>query len=202
MTRQLTYSVVADGGTDRLLVPIIQWAVHQLDPDVEILEPQFRKRSGSISKFLQTYDSEVMLIFLHRDSENQTFHERLQEFESIDASNVVPVIPVRMSEAWIIFNAEAIAQAAGYPQSLVSTPKLSEIESISDPKSRLDDLIVQAAGNPTGRTRKRLKQSMGKRRVAVSSYISDFSPLKQLHAFQAFQKSLAEHYPYRHLIDQ
>ena len=31
VNRQLAYAVVADGGTDRLLVPIIQWAVHRLD---------------------------------------------------------------------------------------------------------------------------------------------------------------------------
>ena len=48
MNRQLTWSIVADGGTDRLLVPVIQWAMHRLDPDVEILEPEFRKRHGSI----------------------------------------------------------------------------------------------------------------------------------------------------------
>lgn len=40
-------AIVADGGTDRLLVPIIQWAVHRLDPGVEILEPEFRKRKGA-----------------------------------------------------------------------------------------------------------------------------------------------------------
>ena len=43
MSRRLTSSVVADGGTDQLLVPIIQWAIHRLDPDVEILEPEFSK---------------------------------------------------------------------------------------------------------------------------------------------------------------
>ena len=37
MSRQLTYAVIADGKTDRMLVPIIQWAIHRLDPEVEIL---------------------------------------------------------------------------------------------------------------------------------------------------------------------
>ena len=31
-----------------MLVPVIQWAIHRLDPEVEILEPEFRKRRGSV----------------------------------------------------------------------------------------------------------------------------------------------------------
>ena len=44
----MTWSIVADGGTDRMLIPIIEWAIHRLDPEVEILEPEFRKRRGSV----------------------------------------------------------------------------------------------------------------------------------------------------------
>ena len=32
--RQLTWSIVADGGIDRMLVPIIEWTIHRLDPDL------------------------------------------------------------------------------------------------------------------------------------------------------------------------
>ena len=66
MSRQLTWSIVADGGTDRMLVPIIEWAIHRLDPDVEILEPEFLKRSGSVQDFLRSYESDAMIIFVHR----------------------------------------------------------------------------------------------------------------------------------------
>ena len=147
--------------------------------------------------FIETYNSEVMLIFFHRDSENSTLQVRLRTFDSIIASNIVPVIPIRMSEAWIIFNAEAIARAADFPSSIVDTPRLPQIESIADPKTRLNELIVQAAGNPTGRRGKKLKNSMADKRVAVASYISDYSPLEQLDAFRAFQNALAECYPYK-----
>ena len=101
MNRQLAYAVVADGETDRLLVPIIQWAVHRLDPGVEILEPEFRKRRGSITDFLRAYRTGAMLIFVHRDSEGLALEERLQEFDTVDRPDVVPVVPVRMSESWI-----------------------------------------------------------------------------------------------------
>jgi len=138
-----------------------------------------------------------MLIFVHRDSENVTLEERLKEFESVDRSDVVPVVPVRMSEAWILFDGSAIARAAGSPSSQVQVPKMDRIESIANPKRRLDQLLLKAAGSPEGRKGKNFNSSISQRRVSVAQYISDYSPLKHLPAFRRFQRSLAESYPYR-----
>ena len=137
MNRQLAYAVVADGGTDRLLVPIIQWAVHRLDPGVEILEPEFRKRRGSVAEFLTAYRPGAMLIFV--------------------------------------------------------------IENMPDPKNRLDDLLFQAAGAPTGRRGRNFRRSIAQRRVSVAEYIEDYSPLESLAAFRRFQGVLADRYPYRNV---
>lgn len=196
MTRQLTFSVVADGGTDRILVPIIQWAIHRLDPEVEILEPLFSKRSGSVREFLCDYDPGVMLVFVHRDAENRTLEERLGEFEFTDRLKIVPVIPVRMSEAWLLFDGTAIAQAAGRPGYPVSTPRLSEIERMSDPKKHLDELLLLAAGSPSGRRGRVFRRSIIERRVNVAGYIADYSPLENQMAFRCFQDHLERNYPY------
>ena len=196
MNRQLTWSVVADGGTDRLLVPVIQWAIHRLDPDVEILEPEFRKRHGSVVDFLGGYESDVMLVFVHRDSENLSLQQRSREFEAVTRPNVVPIVPVQMSEAWILFDSAAVAKAPGSPASRVSVPAIAEIEGISNPKERLDQLLFHAAGSPTGRRGRNFKRSIVDRRVSVAEYISDYAPLRHLPAFRRFQRSLAERYPY------
>lgn len=201
MSRQLTFSVIADGGTDRVLVPIIQWAIHRLDPQVEILEPEFAKRKGSVKEFLSAYHPDVMLVFVHRDSENRSLEERLVEFDTTEGSNIVPVIPVRMSEAWLLVNGPAIARAAGSSSSVVDIPKVSAIENISNPKRHLDKLLLEAAGNPSGRRRKTFKRSMVNRRVSVASFITDFSSLEDLRAFRSFQQSLQRHYPYQSAID-
>lgn len=200
MSRQLTFSVVADGGTDQLLVPIIQWAIHRLDPEVEILEPEFSKRTGGVKEFLRDYTTEVMLIFVHRDAENMTLEERLAEFESTSGSNVVPVIPVRMSEAWILFDGGAIARAAGSSTRMVSVPRVSGIEGLSNPKRHLDNLLLEAAGNPSGRRGKNFRRSLVERRVSVASFITDYSPLEELAAFRWFQDDLERRYPYRSVI--
>ena len=200
MNRQLAYAVVADGGTDRLLVPIIQWAVHRLDPGVEILEPEFRKRSGGIVEFLATYSTGAMLIFLHRDSESLTLDERLGEFEPVERQDVVPVVPVRMSEAWLLFDSSAIASAAGSRTPQVAGPPVGQLENILNPKELLDDLLFRAAGAPTGRRGRNFKRSIARRRVSVADHIEDYGPLENLAAFRRFQDSLAQRYPYRNVI--
>ena len=201
VSRQLTWSIVADGGTDQMLVPAIEWAIHRLDSDVEILEPEFRKRHGSVREFLHAYESGAMLIFVHRDSENLALADRLVEFDGITRSDVVPVVPVQMSEAWILFNGSAVARAAGSPGTEVHVPGIGEIENIRNPKERLDELLLLAAGSPTGRRGKIFRRSIAQRRVSVADYIADYSPLENVPAFQRFQDALAERYPYRHLIE-
>lgn len=197
MNRQLAYAVVADGGTDRLLVPIIQWAIHRLDQGVEILEPEFRKRKGSVAEFLAAYRTGALLIFVHRDAENTTLDARLQEFQPLLRQDVVPVVPVRMSESWLLFDGSAIAKAAGSPRSSVPVPALAQLETIPDPKQRLDDLLFQAAGAPAGRRGRTFRRSITDRRISVAEYITDYSPLESLPAFRRFQEALAERYPYR-----
>lgn len=201
MNRQLAYAVIADGETDRLLVPMIQWAIHRLDPGVEILEPEFRKRWGGVAEYLAEYQTGAMLIFVHRDAETLTLNERLEEFVAVDRGEVIPVVPVRMSESWLLFDGTAIANAAGSPSSRIPVPAIAQIENIADPKDRLDDLLFEAAGAPPGRRGKIFKRSIAQRRVSVAEYITDYSPLESLPAFRRFQETLAERYPYRNRPD-
>lgn len=202
MSRQLTWSIVADGGTDLMLVPVIQWAIHRLDPAVEILEPEFRKRRGGVEDFLRTYDSGAMVVFVHRDAESLPLENRLAEFDGVTRADVVPVVPVQMSEAWILFDGAAVAKAAGSPAAEVIAPAIAEIENIANPKERLDELLLRAAGLPAGRRGRNFKRSIAKRRVSVAAYIADYRPLEGVPAFRRFQEVLAERYPYRNLLGQ
>ena len=196
MTRQLAWALVADGGTDRMLVPIIQWAIHRLDPEVEILEPEFRKRTGSVGDFFADFSSGSMLVFAHRDAETASLDQRIAEFDAVGRDEVVPIIPVRMSEAWLLIDAPAIASAAGQPNAQISLPRLAELESVADPKRLLGDLLFEAAGSPTGRRGKQFHRDQVSRRVSVARHINDFSPLEDLSAFRRFQQELEQRYPY------
>jgi hypothetical protein len=200
VSRQLTYVLAADGGTDRALVPIIEWAIHRLDPEVEILEPEFRKRKAPVKLFLQGLETGAMVVFVHRDGEGAALATRLQEFDGVTRDDVVPVVPIRMTEAWLLIDATAIARAADRPDAAVTTPGVNHLEALANPKQALEDLLLAAAGNPVGRRKKQFERSIVQRRVNVASLIDDYSPLESLPAFQRFQADLAARYPYQHVI--
>lgn len=200
MTRQLTYEVIADGGTDRALVPIIEWAIHRLDPQVELLQPIFRKRKSSVSDFLREHRSDAMLQFMHRDTETVALAERLAEFESAPRT-VVPIVPMRMTEAWLLISPEAIARAADRPDATVRVPSIAELSSLIDPKQTLEDRLFAAAGRPTGRRGKKFSASLVSRRINVATLIRDYSPLEGVPAFQTFQAALRASYPYQNQLE-
>ncbi len=202
MSRQLTYCLVADGGTDRLLEPIIDWSIQRLDPDVQIDGRSFAKRRGTLEAFFDRYDPDGMMTFVHRDAEGTPLTERLAEFDVLDQKSMVPVIPVRMSEAWILFDKDAISEAVGRVTLPFSVPRASRLEEISDPKACLDEMLLRAAGNPRGRRLKRFNREIVNLRVEVARRIRDFSPLDSLPAFRAFQNTLEERYIYRRHIQR
>ncbi|MBX3275358.1 MAG: hypothetical protein KF729_34145 [Sandaracinaceae bacterium] len=195
--RQITFSVVADGGTDRALLPVLTWAIHRLDPDVEILEPGFVKRRGSVKECLSGLVTGAQLVFVHRDAESESLEARLREFEEVERDDVVPVIPVRMTEAWLLIDGAAIARAAGHPSVELKLPSVAALERLPDPKGTLEELLLQAAGDPTGRRRKKFLASLAERRVNVAEFVRNFSPLEKLEAFVRFQRTLSARYPYR-----
>jgi len=196
VSRQITYLLIADGGTDRALIPIIDWTIRNIDPEVDILEPDFLKRHGPVKNYVEGLDSGAMLIFVHRDAEGETLAERLREFDDVSDQRVIPVIPVRMSESWLLIDGSAIAAAADRPFAMVTTPAVTTLEGLFDPKSRLEDLLVGATGGLTGRSLKRFKQSLVDRRIDVSRRIEDYGLLDQLPAFQEFRRRLKDVYPY------
>lgn len=200
MTRQITYGIVADGGTDRVLESIITWTIRRLDPEVEIIEPEFMKRQGSLAdgltQYLEQYPQGPMLVFAHRDAENAAYEVRLAEFNGLEDERVVPVIPVRMTEAWLLIDPTAIAHAVGVPRAKVTVPRPGELEALSDPKSVLEGLLIEAAGDPTGRRRKYLLRKLTTFRVGVASRIEDFSTLEQLPSYIRFREALTAAYPY------
>ena len=149
-----------------------------------------------MAEYLRELDSGAMLVFVHRDAESESLEVRLSEFEAVDREDVVPVVPVRMTEAWLLIDPRAIAIAADRPQAAVEVPRPRDLERLTDPKETLERLLFEAAGNPSGRRGKRLKTSLASRRILVAELITDYSLLEQLPAFRRFQESLAARYPY------
>ena len=203
MANHLRYTLVSDGPTDRVLLPIIAWVLEQIPwPTERRFEPQFAEPrdqqrdvglAGKIESALKQFPCD--LLFVHRDAESRDeakWHERHEEIKLAmegHSSCYVPIVPVRMTEAWLLIDRAAICHAADNPHSKadVSLPPLRRLEDQADPKTLLHELLAEAS-ELTGRRAKAFRGDLTRRRCIVPEYISDFTPLRQLPAFRAFEE--------------
>ena len=202
---ELRYTLVADGSSDKALLPILTWLLKHSGVACPIQAAfadlaKYRKTDSLSDKIkLGLHFYECDLLFVHRDAEREPREKRLDEIRNaiknlpkqIHPPAYVCVIPVRMQETWLLIDVEAVRLAAGNPNGStpISLPKLSKLESIPDPKKILHDLLIAASGR-TGR--KLSKYSPRKDAVKIANFIDDFSPLKCLPAFQALREDLTE----------
>lgn len=200
-TDEIRCTVLADGRSDDALVPIISWSLTESDPsssvvlqwaDLGRVRNPPRKLAARIVAACDLYPCE--LLFIHRDAEKESSEERVREIRAAfsDAKVAAPhvcVVPVRMMEAWLLFNEAAIRRAAGNPYGQVplALPASRTIETLVDPKETLAALL-QAACELKGRRLKDFR--VLPRRVA--ELIEDFSPLRELPAFRQFEQELRQ----------
>ena len=200
----LSYTLITDGRSDRAFIPIVNWLLMDLGYKSVIndtyadfsLDPRPPKSlADKINRALELYPCD--LLFIHRDAEKEPRENRQEEIKqavaeaNIENLPVVCVIPVRMLEAWLLFNENAIRKAAGNPKGKckIELPALSKVESLPDPKEKLLELL-KAASELKG---KRLKTFNAREKIhRLADLIDDFSPLYQLSAFQELEKELSK----------
>lgn len=199
----LRYTLRGDGPTEQRLLPILTWLLNQHLQDVE-LRPKYADLSqlpanrpkgltGQLRVSVELWPCD--LLFVHRDAERETVEKRIEEIaEAVsaieNAPRYVPVVPVRMSEAWLLINEKAIRQAAGNPNGRMKLklPAVKSLERIPNPKELLEELLREASGL-SGRRLKSFAHQKAMYQLAME--IDDFSPLQVLPAFQRLETDVA-----------
>lgn len=192
--KHFLFALLGDGTSDRVLIPIIRWAIRQIDPNVVLAPPFFRHRGSdriSVAVELLINAYRPNLVFVHRDAEGIDHAVRKQEIPVM--TGVVPVVPVRMTEAWLLTNEQAIRRASGNPNGriLLDMPSLTRLESMANPKAELQRLL-RTALELRGRRCQRLNEASAVHRVAEIT--EDFVPLRKLSAFVDFETELNRAY--------
>ena len=195
---------MSDGSSDRMLLPVIDWLIYQVNPtllaestyaDLSVLKKSPKTLVERINSALKSYPCDIL--FIHRDAEKKSYEVRKDEISRAwtlinqrDLDTVgIAVIPVRMSEAWLLTDRQAIKEASGNPNSKIklNLPKLSQLENIPNPKKTLLTLIEKASGL----REKRLRRLNTHQAIhLVAEYTEDFSPLRQLSAFQKLEEDI------------
>ncbi|MEW6752915.1 MAG: hypothetical protein AB1505_18340 [Candidatus Latescibacterota bacterium] len=191
----LSCALLADGSTDRALVPILEWSIHGHRPELAVRMAGFRVRGGTkvpeaMEEAARTFAPDIL--FVHRDAEGLGLERRLAEIP-ITGGKVVRVVPVRMTEAWLLVDEAAIRTASGNPngRSPLALPPSTDLEGIADPKGVLRELLMAASGHSTRRKLKRLRRDLPLRVQRVASLVRDYGPLRALPAYRAFCEELS-----------
>jgi hypothetical protein len=128
------------------------------------------------------------LLFVHRDADNQSPELRYGEIsEAAQAQPYVAVVPIRMTEAWLLIDEGALRKAAGRPsgREKLDLPPLNGLEKVADPKYLLREALRRAHG-ATGRRARRFNPATVMHRLA--DLVEDWSPLLSLSAFQRLEQ--------------
>ena len=193
----MTYTLFADGTSDRVLLPILTWSLkqHRVTPVVPRWADFGRipHRDNTEERYraaLDLYPCDVL--FVHRDAEAQPSDmRRAQIADALRWTLVrhIPVVPVRMMEAWLLTDENAIRSAAGNPNGTenLNLPDIRRIEDLPDPKRVLHDALTAASGL---NARRRSRLSVRERVQRIPDYIDDYSRLNVLPAFQTLQQDI------------
>lgn len=197
----VNYTLLTDGSSDAALIPIIDWLLEQRGAvgngqmaDLRVLSSPPKTLASRVEAAIKLYSPEVL--FVHRDAEGQPWGERKREIDAVTTQlqglPCVAVIPVTMTEAWLVHDEAAIRRASGNPNGAnpLTLPKLSRLEGHTDPKATLRQALEDAAAARGRRRRRRAKTEFGRNRAAVARFIEDFGPLRVLPAFQALEQEI------------
>ncbi|QSV61503.1 MAG: DUF4276 family protein [Dolichospermum sp. DL01] len=205
--KELSYTLLSDGSSDKALMPILTWLLRENQVNCAIQAewaelrhlPEVPKPlAQKIIKSLELYPCD--LLFIHRDAEKEPRENRVIEIHNalkeVQKYVIVPqvdicVIPVRMLEAWLLFNEAAIRKAAGNPRGKeqLQIPDIRRLQQLPDPKNDLHQLLSIASGL-TGRRQKQFNVHEKIHRLA--DLIDDFSPLRNLSAFQELETEIQQ----------
>ncbi|MCU0338416.1 MAG: DUF4276 family protein [Spirosomaceae bacterium] len=195
------YVLISDGSSDRCLLPIIDYWLSKYFPEVifqgenaVFRTSQPKTLADKIKEAIVQYEPDW--IFVHRDAEkeNEPLQKRAKEIEEAvgkvqPVQTIVKIIPIRMTEAWLLIDEKAIRRAAGNPNGKVrlEIPKVSQLEQIANPKELLSQLLRQAS-ELSGRSLAKL--NVDKARHLVAEHTQNYELLSQLSAVKHFQRQL------------
>ena len=189
-------TLVTDGSSDRALLPVLRWLLDLRSSavfetawaDLRRLQRQPKGLDGRVRAAIDLHPCDLLVV--HRDAERSDVAQRRQEIaEATEGLKlaVVAAVPVRMTEAWLLFDEAAIRRASGCPNGAMplSLPPLKKVEALPDPKE-----ILYAAMREASALKGRRRADFTPNIHRVAELIDDFAPLWELPSFQAMDESL------------
>lgn len=191
----MRFLFVCEGSSDLPLADHIQRLLircGQPDPDGETWHRGARV-ADRIRQGLQAA-GETDLLFVHRDADNAGADARYREIEAAvrdaaqDETAWAGVVPVRMTEAWLLLDEAAIRNVVGKPdgRAPLDLPAPERAERVADPKERLRDALL-AASESRGRRRRKFHRELPRLRRRLLQDLPIDGALERLESWVRFR---------------
>ncbi len=155
---------------------------------------------AEISERLSNLLPDIVAVSVDANEKRQvrTLHLTMKDQQTYTASSknlatvLICVIPVRMTEAWLIANAKPIRLAVGNPNGaeVLDLPTFKDIESSPDPKEILFAALKTACGR---NARRQARFNPHGYRHRVSELTEDLAPLRRLASFKHLEAQVKKH---------
>lgn len=196
---------LAEGSSDAPLADLVTqlFSEHQIrlrlsQPDFTRLDKVAKDVRSKVEAGLLLTGSDVDVIVVHRDADNAGHVARMEEItkavtDLAGEAQLVPVVPVRMTEAWLLLDEAAIRRVARNPRGRMALdlPKPREVENIADPKHRLQQCLLTAA-DCTGRERERVRKRFDEHRRNLLQRLDPNGPVTKLSSWRRLVDSVAQ----------
>ena len=190
----MRFLLVCEGSSDTALLPHIQRLLTRYgypDSPGEAWSDG-RRLVDKVRNGLQRL-GQFDLLFVHRDADNAGASPRYDEIGSaIQEAEYrgpwVGMVPVRMTEAWILLDEAAIRSAVRKPhgRTPLALPTPRESERMADPKTMLETVLLDVS-ETRGRRRREIREDLPNLRRQLLRNLPVGGPLEELESWSKFR---------------
>lgn len=196
--RYISFSLLCEGSSDQSLVQHLQTLLVRYGAEEAVGTSDYRQ--GTISEKLRRCVNDnpnLDLVFVHRDADGRSADARIAEVRD-GAKEVdfplpcIPVVPICMTEAWLLTDEMAIRKIVGRPQGRANLglPPLRRIEQTANPKAVLKKALARAS-EKTGRRLEAEKKQFNMRRRVLLQRLDIDGEVRHLSAWKALEAEIA-----------
>lgn len=196
--RLVNFILLCEGSSDQDLVAHLQTLLVRNGATEAIGTADYRK--GTVEEKLRRVLSEgssVDVVFVHRDADSRKHAHRHDEVanQAAAAQFTMPcigIVPVQMTEAWLLTDESAIRAVAGRPGGKVQLglPAIGRIETTHNPKDVLR-IALATASEASGRRLDREKRLFSARRRTLVQRLDPDGRVAQLPSWQRLEDAVA-----------
>lgn len=174
--------------------------VHGEAPDLGMITPcvglSVKEKLQALVKHFPRTD----VIFVHRDADGVGCKAREKEIEDavgdiFEVTRVVPIVPLRMLETWLLADANAIKKVAGNTDQrcrieCLPAPRL--LENVANTKDLLLDALCEASKTEGGKLKK-FKKRFSEMRARLVSDLDIDGPVRDLPSYKSFREHVSRY---------